>query len=149
MKYQFKLEEEGLKQFPNSGIQIWFASCSAIFRNMPVFVQRLCLTVQLYKCNCHRTSRGQLKTYLCSYKDNVQLSLSPLVYGAIALLLWIEPKFQTLISIFRPERKPELPGGVRPDGARPLVLPGPSAAPGDSQQLGLAPRGAGTSVPRL
>ena len=46
-------------------------------------------------------------------------------------------------AIFRPERDPAVPGGVRPDCARPLVLPGPPAAPGDPQQLGLAPRGAG------
>ena len=55
------------------------------------------------------------------------------------------PWFQTLLAIFRSERDPQLPGGLRPDGARPLVLPGPPAAPGDPQQLGLAPRRAGSS----
>ena len=46
----------------------------------------------------------------------------------------------------RPERDAELPGGVLADGARPLVLPGPPAAPRDPQQLGLAPRRAGGST---
>ena len=60
--------------------------------------------------------------------------------GFISLYRW----FQTWLAIFRPERDPQLPGGLRPDGARPLVLPGPPAAPRDPQQLGLAPRRAGS-----